>query len=74
MKAQEEQGKVAIKPEVDAVSELTRKHFEEAFSTARKSVTEADLLKFKEFAQKYTTGLSQNPNGSAGVPGGKSQS
>jgi transitional endoplasmic reticulum ATPase len=63
MKSQEEQGKTVIKPEVDPVPELTRHHFDEAFSNARKSVTSTDIQKFREFALKY------NPNFSGVIEG-----
>lgn len=52
-------------PEVDPVPELTRYHFDEAFASARKSVTDTDLNKFKEFAQKYNPGYA----GSVGISG-----
>jgi transitional endoplasmic reticulum ATPase len=37
----------------DPVPVITRKHFEEALSAARKSVTAYDLEKFEEFRRKY---------------------
>jgi len=36
----------------DPVPEITRRHFEEAFMSARKSVTVQDLYKFDVFRQK----------------------
>ena len=39
--------------EEDPVPVITRPHFEEAMATARKSVTNIDLNKFKEFSQKF---------------------
>jgi transitional endoplasmic reticulum ATPase len=37
----------------DPVPEITRKHFEEALRTARKSVTNIDLEKFEQFRRKF---------------------
>jgi transitional endoplasmic reticulum ATPase len=37
----------------DPVPEITRKHFEEALRTARKSVTATDLDKFEQFRRKF---------------------
>ena len=37
----------------DPVPEITRKHFEEALRTARKSVTAVDLDKFEQFRRKF---------------------
>jgi len=37
---------------VDPVPEITRKHFEEAFSMARCSVSQLDLARFEEFRKK----------------------
>lgn len=37
----------------DPVPVITRKHFEEAMASARKSVTESDLLKFEQFKMKF---------------------
>lgn len=37
----------------DPVPEITRKHFEEALRTARKSVTNMDLEKFEQFRRKF---------------------
>lgn len=37
----------------DPVPEITRKHFEEALSTARRSVTAMDLEKFEQFRRKF---------------------
>jgi len=39
-------GDVDMSEQVDAVPMITRKHFEEAFSNARKSVNSDDLYKF----------------------------
>jgi len=37
----------------DPVPVITRKHFEEAMASARKSVTEYDLQKFEQFKLKF---------------------
>jgi len=37
----------------DPVPVITRTHFEEAMSNARRSVTEYDLNKFEQFRQKF---------------------
>lgn len=37
----------------DPVPEITRRHFEEAFAAARKSVNAHDLYKFEEFRKKF---------------------
>ncbi len=37
----------------DPVPEITRKHFEEALKSARKSVTNMDLEKFQQFRRKF---------------------
>lgn len=37
----------------DPVPEITRKHFEEALGTARRSVTSMDLEKFEQFRRKF---------------------
>lgn len=37
----------------DPVPEITRKHFEEALKTARRSVTAMDLEKFEQFRRKF---------------------
>ena len=37
----------------DPVPEITRKHFEEALGTARRSVTNMDLEKFEQFRRKF---------------------
>jgi hypothetical protein len=50
---------------MDAVPEITRKHFEEAWSGARVSVTEADLHKFEQFRRKF------DPKASGGSGSGK---
>merc|ERR1711918_319241 len=46
--------------DVDAASEIARKHFEEAMAGARRSVSQTDLAKYDQFRQKmnpsYKTG------------------
>jgi len=37
----------------DPVPEITRKHFQEAILSARRSVTSMDLNKFEEFRRKF---------------------
>ena len=37
----------------DPVPVITRRHFEEAFAAARRSVNEHDLYKFEEFRKKF---------------------
>jgi transitional endoplasmic reticulum ATPase len=37
----------------DPVPEITRKHFEEALKSARRSVTASDLEKFEQFRRKF---------------------
>lgn len=37
----------------DPVPVITRKHFEEAWTSARRSVTEYDLQKFENFKEKF---------------------
>ena len=37
----------------DPVPVMTRKHFEEAYASARTSVNTHDLLKFEEFRKKF---------------------
>ena len=37
----------------DPVPEITKKHFEEAIFSSRRSVTDTDLNKFEEFKRKF---------------------
>jgi len=37
----------------DPVPEITRKHFEEAMASARRSVTNIDLEKYEHFRKKF---------------------
>merc|ERR1711902_317277 len=39
--------------DADAASEIGRKHFEEAFAGARRSVAGSDLAKFDQFRKKF---------------------
>eukprot|EP00919_Chromeraceae_sp_WS-2016_P080602 GHVR01190559.1.p1 GENE.GHVR01190559.1~~GHVR01190559.1.p1 ORF type:complete len:444 (+),score=122.20 GHVR01190559.1:94-1425(+) len=39
--------------DTDAVPEITRRHFEEAFAGARRSVTQTDLSKYDQFRMKF---------------------
>jgi len=52
---------------VDAVPYVTRKHFEEAFAGARKSVSLQDLGRFDEFRRKMDPNYAKKVGGS-GVP------
>jgi transitional endoplasmic reticulum ATPase len=38
---------------------ITRKHFEEAFSAARKSVSQTDLGRFEEFRKRMDPGYAK---------------
>lgn len=38
---------------VSSVSEITRRHFEEAFTHARRSVNITDLVKYDNFRRKF---------------------
>jgi transitional endoplasmic reticulum ATPase len=50
----------------DPVPEITRKHFEEALKTARRSVTADDLNKFEQFRRKFDPAfVNKNPQGSS---------
>jgi transitional endoplasmic reticulum ATPase len=44
----------------DPVPEITRKHFEEALRTARRSVTSMDLEKFEQFRRKFDPSFAKN--------------
>lgn len=50
----------------DPVPEITRKHFEEALRTARRSVTASDLEKFEQFKRKFDPSFSNKGQGSSG--------
>lgn len=49
----------------DPVPEITRKHFEEAMATARRSVTSLDLEKYEQFRRKFDPGFA-NKSGKGG--------
>lgn len=48
----------------DPVPEITRKHFEQALSTARRSVTSMDLQKFEQFRRKFDPSFANKSAGS----------
>ena len=48
----------------DPVPEITRKHFEEALKTARKSVTNMDLQKFEQFRRKFDPSFAKTSSAS----------
>lgn len=48
----------------DPVPEITRKHFEEALRTARRSVTSMDLEKFEQFRRKFDPSFAKQTGGS----------
>lgn len=50
----------------DPVPDITRKHFEEALKTARKSVTAVDLNKFDQFKKKFDPSFASSASGSSG--------
>ncbi|CAG9328776.1 unnamed protein product [Blepharisma stoltei] len=50
---QVEQGDENMEITDDPVPEITRRHFEEALSTARRSVTNVDLNKYDQFRRKF---------------------
>ena len=49
----------------DPVPVITRAHFEEAFSCARKSVSTHDLYKFDEFRKKMDPAYAKKVDGSS---------
>lgn len=49
----------------DPVPEITRKHFEEALKTARRSVTANDLEKFEQFRRKFDPSFASKANNSS---------
>lgn len=54
----------------DPVPEITRKHFEEALRTARKSVTMMDLEKFEQFRRKFDPSFAKSSSSAQqNVPG-----
>ncbi|EGR30399.1 transitional endoplasmic reticulum ATPase, putative [Ichthyophthirius multifiliis] len=50
----------------DPVPEITRKHFEEALRSARKSVTSVDLNKFEQFKRKFDPSFAAQSGGQSG--------
>lgn len=54
----------------DPVPEITRKHFEEALGTARRSVTNMDLQKFEQFRRKFDPSFANKSAGSGSNKGG----
>lgn len=50
----------------DPVPEITRRHFEEALKSARKSVTAVDLGKFEQFKKKFDPSFASSSVGSSG--------
>ena len=54
---------------VDAVPQITRKHFEEAFASARRSVNAQDLYKFDQFRIKMDPAYAKRTGqGGSAVP------
>merc|ERR1711924_394856 len=49
--------------DVDAASEICRKHFEEAMGGARRSVAQTDLAKYDQFRQKMQPTYNQGGGG-----------
>merc|ERR1712063_152128 len=54
--------------DADAASEIGRKHFEEAFAGARRSVASNDLAKFDQFRKKFDPVYMTQTGGGSGVP------
>merc|ERR1711920_874249 len=54
--------------ETDGQAEITRKHFEEAFAGARRSVASNDLAKFDQFRKKFDPVYMTQTGGGSGVP------
>lgn len=53
---------------IDAVPMITRKHFEEAFSNARRSVNATDLYKFDQFRIKMDPAYAKRVGGGSSMP------
>lgn len=62
---QAENGDANMNIEDDPVPEITRRHFEEALSTARKSVTNLDLNKYDQFRRKFDPVYAARQGGAA---------
>ena len=56
----------------DPVPEITRKHFEQALKTARKSVTNMDLQKFEQFRRKFDPSFANKSSSSSNQQQGPS--
>merc|ERR1712083_1226390 len=54
--------------DADAASEIGRKHFEEAFAGARRSVANNDLAKFDQFRKKFDPVYKNSTSGSLERP------
>lgn len=59
----------------DEISEVSKKHFEEAMRFARRSVSDQDIKKYEMFSQtlQQSRGFGQNfrfPDSTGGQPGG----
>lgn len=54
----------------DPVPEITRKHFEEALRTARRSVTTMDLEKFEQFKRKFDPSFANKSSGNSSQSSG----
>mmetsp|Transcript_107529 Transcript_107529/g.342930 ORF Transcript_107529/g.342930 Transcript_107529/m.342930 type:complete len:199 (+) Transcript_107529:1758-2354(+) len=56
--------------EAEGEGEITRKHFEEAFAGARRSVAAADLAKYEQFRRKFDPAYrsSASASGAVGAP------
>merc|ERR1712060_562039 len=54
--------------DADISSEISRKHFEEAFAGARRSVASNDLAKFDQFRKKFDPVYMTQSGGGGGVP------
>lgn len=50
----------------DPVPDITRRHFEEALKSARKSVTAVDLNKFEQFKKKFDPSFASSSVGGSG--------
>ncbi len=51
----------------DPVPTISRKHFEEALTAARKSVTAYDLDKFEQFRKKYDPAYAARVSGTQSI-------
>merc|ERR1719327_1989772 len=54
--------------DAEASSEIGRKHFEEAFAGARRSVASNDLAKYDQFRKKFDPVYMQQSGGGSGIP------